>query len=83
MTVLGLSAAALDKIDRNPRRSYTLPGHFYYEPSIYEHEKDAIFYRTWQLAGHVSQLAAPGDFLTCEVGDESILVLRDAAGGIA
>jgi choline monooxygenase len=80
MTVLNLSADALEKIDPNPRRSYTLPGHFYYEPAIFEREKDEIFYRTWQYAGHVSQLAEPGDFITEEVGDESVIVLRDRAG---
>lgn len=82
MTVLALSADALEKIDRNPRRSYTLPGHFYYEPAIFAHEMEAIFYRTWQLAGHVGQLAEAGDYITCEVGDESLVVLRDRGGGL-
>ena len=80
MTVLNLSADALRKIDPNPRRSYTLPGHFYYEPAIFDHEIEAIFARTWQLAGHLSRLAAPGDYITAEVGDESVIVLRDRAG---
>lgn len=80
MTVLNLSADALGKIDRHPARSYTLPGHFYYEPAIFAHEAEAIFYRTWQYAGHVSQVAAAGDYITLDVGDESVLVLRDGAG---
>lgn len=80
MTVVNLSADALDKIDRHPGRSYTLPGHFYHEPAIFAHETEAIFYRTWQYAGHVSQLAAPGDYITQEVGDESVIVLRDGTG---
>ena len=42
MTVLNLSADALEKIDPNPRRSYTLPGHFYYEPAIFAHERDDL-----------------------------------------
>jgi len=82
MTVLNLSADALERINRNPRRSYTLPGHFYYEPAIFAHETEAIFYRTWQYAGHVSQLTEPGDYITCDVGEESILVLRDRAGDL-
>ena len=82
MTVLSLSADALEKIDRNPGRSYTLPGRFYYEPAIFAHEMAAIFSRTWQLAGHVSQLAEPGDYITCEVGEESIVVLRDRGGDL-
>ena len=80
MTVLNLSADALGKIDRHPARSYTLPGSFYYDPAICAHEKEAIFYRTWQYAGHVSQLAEPGDYITQDVADESVIVLRDATG---
>ncbi len=80
MSVLNLSADALGKIDRHPARSYTLPGHLYYEPAIFAEEREAIFYRTWQYAGHVSQLAAPGDYITREVGEESVIVLRDGGG---
>ena len=80
MTALNLSAEALAKIDPNPRRSHTLPGSFYYDPAIFAHETDAIFARTWQLAGHVSQLSEPGDYITEEVGEESVIVLRDRAG---
>jgi phenylpropionate dioxygenase-like ring-hydroxylating dioxygenase large terminal subunit len=80
MTMQYLSAEARGKIDSHPARSYTLPGQFYYEPAIFAHEREAIFYRTWQLAGHVSQLAVPGDYLTLEVGEESVIVLRDGTG---
>ena len=80
MTVVNLSADALGKIDPRPGRSYTLPGHFYYEPAVFAHEKEAIFYRTWQYAGHVSQLAEPGSYITQDVGDESVIVLRDGSG---
>src|SRR4051812_21929663 len=50
----------------------------YLEPEIVELERRAIFERTWQLAGHVSDLAGPGTYLTTTVGDQPVLVVRDA-----
>ena len=43
-------------------------------------EQAAIFARTWQLAGHVADLAEPGRFVTVQVGDESVLVVRGEDG---
>lgn len=82
MSAVILSDEALRRIDRKPGRSHTLPGHFYYQPAIHEHEKNEIFCRSWQYAGHVSALARPGDYITQEVGDESVVVLRDAKGAL-
>lgn len=62
--------------DADPARSYTLPGFYYHEPAIFEREKEAIFYKTWQYVGHVSQLAEPGRYITRQIGNESIVVLR-------
>jgi choline monooxygenase len=37
-------------------------------------------HRSWQYAGHVSLLPEPGDYAVREIGDESVILLRDAAG---
>ena len=39
--------------------------------------------KVWLVAGRESDLRAPGDYLTLEVGVESIIVVRRAAGGLA
>jgi len=54
----------------------------YLEPEIVELEQRAIFERTWQLAGHVSDLAGPGTYLTTDVGDQPVLVVRDHDGAL-
>ncbi|MEE8144900.1 MAG: aromatic ring-hydroxylating dioxygenase subunit alpha [Kiloniellales bacterium] len=71
---------ALDGFHDDPARSHTLPGRFYYDPGIFADETAAIFHRSWQYAGHVSQLPEPGDYAVREIGDESVILLRDAAG---
>ena len=52
----------------------------YVDPAALAREQDAIFARSWQLAGHVSDVAEPGRFLTAQVGAESMLVVRGDDG---
>ena len=52
----------------------------YVDPVALAREQEAIFARSWQLGGHVSDLAEPGRFLTVQVGAESVLVVRGDDG---
>ena len=60
--------------------SRAIDGHYYTDPAIFERELDAVFARTWQLVGHVSQLAQAGDLITATVGRERIVVANDGSG---
>src|SRR3954454_7185990 len=51
-----------------------LEPNLYLEPEIVRLEQEAIFERTWQLAGHVSDLREPGSYLTADVVDQPVLV---------
>jgi len=61
-------------------RSWTLPSNLYTDPAVLAGEKEKIFARTWQVAGHVRQLAKPGDYFTTELAGEPLLIARDSAG---
>lgn len=65
-----------------PGRSWTMPARFYHDPAIYEREKDAIFYRSWWFAGHVSQLANPGDYITTRIHEQHVVIVRDRGGEV-
>lgn len=54
----------------------TLPAHYYFDKDIFEQEKRAIFYRSWLLAGHVEQVANPGDYFTAKIADQNTIVVR-------
>lgn len=43
-----------------------LPARDYFDPGIFELEKERIFYRSWFCVGRASELAEPGAFLTRE-----------------
>lgn len=57
-------------------RSYVLPPNYYIDPAVYEREKREIFYKAWNYAGHVSQFANVGDYVTCRVADQELFVIR-------
>src|SRR5262245_25567208 len=54
----------------------------YLDPEVLEREQRQIFERTWQLAGHVSDLPQPGSYLTTTAGDQPVLVVRDEEGEV-
>jgi choline monooxygenase len=60
--------------------SAALDPRLYRDPELLEVEQRRIFARTWQFAGHVTQLPEPGTYITTNAGVEPVLVLRDDEG---
>ena len=58
----------------------TLPGRYYTAPEIFAEELEKIFNRRWLCVGREDRLANPGDYFVQEVGQESVIVLRDRSG---
>jgi choline monooxygenase len=54
----------------------------YTDPALLEAEQELIFERTWQLAGHVSQLPRAGSYITASAGTQPVLVVRDEHGDL-
>ena len=65
--------------DPDIRRASTLPARLYVDPVYLELERERIFAHSWQLVGRLDQVAETGSFFTAEVGNDSIVVLRDGA----
>ena len=64
----------------DPRRSPTLPARYYHAPDVFEKEKAKIFFRSWQFAGHASQLKEPGSYITTTIVDQDIIAMRGTDG---
>ena len=58
----------------------TITGDYYYDPAIFELEKERIFYRTWQYVGHVSMLPEPSSMINA-LCDPASAGWADAARG--
>jgi len=65
---------------RDPEQAYTIPARYYLDSDIYQREKEAVFYRNWWYVGHHSQLAESGCYLTVQVCEQNIIVIRDNSG---
>ena len=58
----------------------TLPARWYTDAAVLEAEYAAIFRGAWQYAGRAELVAAPGSYLTAELGRVPIVVVRDDGG---
>ena len=58
----------------------TIPSSWYLNPDMLAFEQERIFGGTWQLVGRLDQLRNAGDFFTCSVIDEPIVVTRATDG---
>lgn len=73
----------LDNLDHWRANSETdtgripLPPEFYSSKDVLKMEVEKIFRKEWLCAGHVSELEKPGDYLTFDLIEHPILVVRD------
>src|SRR5919205_65108 len=47
---------------------------------IYQQEQEQVFTRAWLFIGHESQIPKPGDYFVTCMGEESVILTRDAKG---
>jgi phenylpropionate dioxygenase-like ring-hydroxylating dioxygenase large terminal subunit len=58
----------------------TLPASWYSDPAVLRLEQEHIFKHSWQYVGVAANVAEPGQFFTCEVGEVPIVVVRHPEG---
>lgn len=52
----------------------------YFDSGIYQRELDRVFRPCWLFAGHESEVAAPGDYVTRRLGVDPVILARDENG---
>ena len=67
----------IDSYDPNAplEKAATIPSSWYTDTRLYELEQETVFSRSWQLAARVDQLRDPGQYVTCEIGNEPIVTV--------
>lgn len=65
-----------------PKLVHSLDGRYYTDPAIFAKEQAGLLARTWQFAGHASQIRNPGDYFTFEIGGESLFCIRGRDGNL-
>lgn len=77
-----VSAGLLDSLSSIDPESGELPGWVYSDQDLYALETEQIFNRCWVFLAHQSEIPSPGDFVTRELGDDSVIVARGADGAV-
>jgi choline monooxygenase len=61
-------------------RASTIPSSWYWDEDIYRAECRHVFGATWQVAGLLEHVAAPGSYLTTDLAGQPVVVVRDEQG---
>jgi phenylpropionate dioxygenase-like ring-hydroxylating dioxygenase large terminal subunit len=59
-----------------------LPAWVYNHPDLSRLEHERILMPSWQIVCHVNSIPKSGDFVTFDLGPESVMVMRDREGAI-
>ncbi|CAG9264237.1 carnitine monooxygenase subunit YeaW [Paraburkholderia unamae] len=60
----------------NPDVAWTLPASYYTSPEVFKREVDTIFTKDWICVAHRSELAQANQYVTRDLIDENILIVR-------
>lgn len=67
--------------ERNPE--YSLDRPLYNDPMMFRVDMETIFEKEWLFAGMTSEIPSKGDYFTIEIGQNPVLIVRNAEGGIS
>src|SRR5690606_11071762 len=59
-----------------------LPAWTYHSEALFRLERDNVFLNHWQVAGHVNDIPAPGDWLAFDILGERAVVMRGQDGEV-
>jgi len=62
--------------------NFSLEQKFYTDPEYYKQDLENIFYKDWLFVGHDCELPKTGSYLTVQIGAYTVVIVRDAQGGI-
>ncbi len=75
-------ADSIAKLIAEQRPGHAMAQPFYTAPTVFEADRRAVFGTDWMLAGHVSEVPEPGDYMLFDLLADSVIICRDAVGGI-
>jgi Rieske 2Fe-2S family protein len=62
--------------------NYSLPQPLYNDPQMFRVDMEEVFQKEWLFVGMTSEIPTKGDYFTVEIGQNPVLIVRDAEGNI-
>ncbi len=59
-----------------------LPAWTYHNEALLGLEMQEVFLKHWQIAGHVNDVASPGDYFSFDIGPERVVILKGDDGEV-
>jgi len=59
------------------RPHFSLQREFYSDPELYALEMEHIWRRSWIFVGHSCEMSEPGRWIRVDIGNDSLIILRD------
>ncbi|WP_434652831.1 aromatic ring-hydroxylating dioxygenase subunit alpha [Pseudomonas sp. R3-56] len=78
---MNIRTSVTDLIQKRKAR-HALPRELYIEPEVFRQDLEQIWHKDWIFAGHTFELEKPGQYLTLQIGDYPVLVVRDKSGQV-
>ncbi len=69
----------IDRLVANQREGYSLEQPFYQSAEIFQRDMDRLVNQRWLLVDHESRIPNKGDYFLFEIGNESIIIIRESA----
>ncbi|SEF66091.1 aromatic ring-hydroxylating oxygenase subunit alpha [Marinobacterium lutimaris] len=79
---LGQAREAMTGMLKERRRDYSLPAPLYNDPHMFRLDMEEIFQKEWLFVGMTSEIPSRGDYFTVEIGQNPVLIVRDADGSV-
>jgi len=64
----------------NEPLTHSLEARYYTDPAIFAREQSGLLAKTWQFAGHVSQVSKKGDYFAFEIAGQNLFCIRASDG---
>lgn len=77
-----MDLTALQHLIKQHKTGYSLGQPFYVREDIFRFEWEHIWKRYWLFAGTTADIPRPGDYFLYQVGEDSIIIIRDKQGKI-
>ncbi|TBU99881.1 glycine-betaine demethylase subunit GbcA [Stutzerimonas kirkiae] len=79
---LGNAREATAEMLRSRDHGYSLPQPFYNDERLFQIDMQEIFQKEWLIAGMTCEIPAKGNFISVQVGNSPVIVVRGAEGRI-